>query len=490
MLKASEILAPVGKVPSKLRDRGLVEMVKSGFAMWNPNAREIMRLPLGEMLDHRLESLLIDALASWLPQRVACPVPEGALAVAVRHIKKASRLPCLFVERRGDVLEFQGYDLDEEQGSSVALSVLRSIGGFLAEMGLSTRRWDETVGRGGRCRIVSHGDNGDMGTVAGLRCLCGWTGSESSPVEFGGFSEKGEFPMERVYTPGAGSIEDLCRYLSVNPGETVKTMCFSDGEGRGVIALVRGDRSVSQGKLSRVAGRDLHPSSEDELCRLLGDLAGFLGPIGLPAGVEVWADRSVEGIPWSVVGANERDHHLVGARWGRDFSATVADIAAMEAGDRCPLCGGSLEDASLIPLASLELWNDVADMEPSLTYMDEDRRKRRPFCWVMKIHMTALEGAFFRQERLPEPISPVSTILRPSPGCQGLAVSLASKLESMGIDVLLDDGEPYCFSLDGKVVFPWDVLVSGDSLEIRGPDGKADRISKNIGHRGIQKNDE
>jgi prolyl-tRNA synthetase len=473
LLKSSELLAPRGKTPSKLKDGGVIAMVKAGFAMWNPNAHAVMRLPMGEDMDRRLEDYLVEALASWFPQRIHCPVPEGALAIAVRHIKRSVQLPAFFLQRRGDDLELQGYCLDEEEGASMAISVFRALGIALAEVGLAVRRWDETVRQGTRCRLVHDGEKGDLSLLDGLGCSCGWRGAASSPMEFGGAPVEDEAELARIHTPGVGTIDSLCDFLSLSPEKTVKTMCFSDRDGKGVIALIRGDRSVSLDKLSAAAGADLHPSSDDELRYLLGNLAGYLGPIGLPEGIVLFADRSVEGISWAVVGANERDYHLTGARWGRDFSAPVADIAAMEPGDMCPLCGAPLFEASVTPLATLELWNELADSEPSLTYVDEERKKARPFCWTVRVHMTSLEGAMFDLTSLPGVVSPAEVSIRfEGEENEARAVSIGMKLESEGLSVLLDDERGK--NPKGAFPFPWDIFVVNERVELRRPDGETE----------------
>ncbi|NCC95764.1 MAG: hypothetical protein EOM02_02900 [Synergistales bacterium] len=472
-MNLSQIFAPVTKkAPAKLRDGRIISMVQGGFCLWNPNAQIAMRLPLGEMLDRKLESLLIESLSQWNPQRVSCHVPEGAMAVAVRQIKRSCQLPLLFVERRGDILEFQGYEQEGEDGVSQAMAVLRTVGIALAELGLSVRRIDKMVNRGVLCSLVSTGEPDDLGAQDGLRCpSCGWCGSPSGSMEFGGSPSDDPSDLVKVHTPGVGTIEDLCRFLSVESRRTVKTMFFSDDGGALTAVLIRGDRKVSLDKLSHWEGKEMHPASDQELRSAMGDLVGFLGPIGLPSDVKLVADSSVEGIACAVIGANERDFHMTGACWGRDFSAPVSDFALMEPGDLCPMCGEVLVGAALNPLLSLELWNGPADDEPSLTYVDEGKIKRKPFSWILKADMTQLAAALFRGAMLPRSLSPFVAMICPErPEDVADAMSMCSEIKRQGLEVLMDDRglDPARSREDGDLMrIPYHCIVSGKSVQVR-----------------------
>lgn len=481
----TDIFAPVTKKsPAKLKDKRIISMVQGGYSLWNPNAHKTMRLPLGEMLDITLEAFLIDSLKPFSPQRVSCSVPEGAMAIAVRQIKRACQLPLLFVERREDILEFQGYEQEGSDGASQAMAVLRTLGIALSEKGLSLRRSDKMVRQGVLCSLMSIGEPDDLGAEEGLRCSsCGWTGSHSGSMGFGGSSPGEPSDLEKVHTPNVGTIEALCDFLSIDPKSTVKTMFFSDPEGALTAVLIRGDRKISLDKLRHGDKKDLHPASEQELKSVLGDLAGFLGPIGLPENVQVLADSSVEGITGAVVGANEKDYHLTGACWERDFSATVSDLASMEPGDLCPLCSEVLSCAALLPLVELELWNDFADDEPSLMYVDEAKQKRKPFSWKLKVDMTQLAGTFFRGAVLPRSLAPFSAMICPSsPDDMVEALSLASELENSEMKVLMDDRElPPTKSREEAdlMKIPYHFNVSGEEIEVRGPKGEVVPLDKN-----------
>ncbi len=476
-LNLSQIFAPVTKKsPAKLRDGRIISMVQGGFCLWNPNAQIAMRLPLGEMLDRKLESLLICSLSQWNPQRVSCPVPEGAMAVAVRQIKRSCQLPLLFVERRGDILEFQGYEQEGDDGASQAMAVLRTVGIALAELGLSVRRIDRMVRSGVLCSLVSKGELDDLGGQDGLLCpSCGWCGSPSGAMGFGGSPSDERSELVKVHTPGVGTIEDLCRFLSVESRGTVKTMFFSDDGGALTAVLIRGDRKVSLDKLSHWEGKEMHPASDQELMSTLGALVGFLGPIGLPAGVKLVADSSVEGIACAVIGANERDYHMIGACWGRDFSAPVFDFALMEPGDLCPMCGAVLVAGAFNPILSLELWNGPADEEPSLVYVDEARVKRKPFSWVLKADMTQLAASLFREAMLPPSLSPFIAMICPEgPEDVADAMSLCSEIKRQGSDVLMDDRglDPARSREDGDLMrIPYHCIVSGESVQVRDGQG-------------------
>ena len=81
---------------------------------------------------------------------------------------------------------------------------------------------------------------------------------------------------------------------------------------------------------------------------------GSMGPVGLPEGAHVIADRSLESVPAWVVGANEEGYHYVGAAIGRDFTVDEwADLSVVKPGDSCPVCGLPLQGARGIEVSQV-----------------------------------------------------------------------------------------------------------------------------------------
>src|SRR5215210_4839893 len=104
-----------------------------------------------------------------------------------------------------------------------------------------------------------------------------------------------EFPErlaapEEVDTPGLRTIEDVSRFLGVDPRATAKAMPVV-ANGRVVLALVRGDDRLNEMKLLAALGETFRPAEGAEVQGAFGAGGGSIGPLG--AGVEVVADDAL-----------------------------------------------------------------------------------------------------------------------------------------------------------------------------------------------------
>jgi len=148
-------------------------------------------------------------------------------------------------------------------------------------------------------------------------------------------------PMEEVHTPDATTIDALAAFLGVPASRTAKAFFAVTGDGRFVVAVVRGDFDVNETKLANAvrASGGMRPAQADEILAR-GMQAGYGSPIGARDAVVV-VDSLVAKSPNLVAGANRPGYHLRNTNLGRDYSAdVVADIASVREGDACPACGG------------------------------------------------------------------------------------------------------------------------------------------------------
>ncbi|WP_293445352.1 proline--tRNA ligase, partial [Persephonella sp.] len=89
-----------------------------------------------------------------------------------------------------------------------------------------------------------------------------------------------EKPLEKVHTPSVSSVEDVARFLDVDPKKIVKTLVYILDDGTAVAVLIRGDRELNETKLINYFNAlDCHLASSEEL-ENLGIVEGFVGPIG------------------------------------------------------------------------------------------------------------------------------------------------------------------------------------------------------------------
>ena len=147
-------------------------------------------------------------------------------------------------------------------------------------------------------------------------------------------------PVEEVETPGATTIDSLAAFLDVPTSRTAKAAFFMTGDGRFVVAIVRGDHDVNETKLVNAikATGGMRPAQVDEI-KARGMEAGYGSPIGARDAVVV-VDTLAARSPNLVAGANRPGFHLRNVNVPRDYTPDViADLASVREGDPCPDCG-------------------------------------------------------------------------------------------------------------------------------------------------------
>jgi prolyl-tRNA synthetase len=154
-------------------------------------------------------------------------------------------------------------------------------------------------------------------------------------------------PLELISTPNATTIEALTVQMGIPKSRTAKVVFFTalmnDNTEMPVVALVRGDMSVNENKLTLLMEAvQLRPSSEEEIIGI-GAVPGYASPIGLEPRTCVVVDDLVASSWNLVMGANLPGFHFLNANFGRDYAATlVSDIVSANDGDCCPECSFEL----------------------------------------------------------------------------------------------------------------------------------------------------
>ena len=177
--------------------------------------------------------------------------------------------------------------------------------------------------------------------------------------------------MEKISTPGVTTIAALAEFLGIDEAATVKALVGKDEKGQVIAVFIPGDHELNEIKIDRVfAGFQL---LDDEELEATGLPKGSIGPVGVPEGIIVAADQTLEKIARWVVGANEDGFHYVGAAQGEDFKVDVwADLSTAKAGDICPNCGTPLEEARGIEVSQVFQLGDKYSKALGAVYSAED----------------------------------------------------------------------------------------------------------------------
>jgi len=262
-------------------------------------------------------------------------------------------------------------------------------------------------------------------------------------------------PMQTVDTPGQHSIEEVSRFLGIDPTQTVKTLLVK-GTG-GVIALVlRGDHELNAIKAEKLPqlAKPLMFVTPGEVELAAGCEPGSIGPVGLK--ITVIADESAARMTDFVCGANVNGKHLVNVNWGRDLpEPEVADLRNVVPGDPCPSaehanCTGTLSIRRGIEVGHIFQLGTKYSEAMQATVLDEAGQSVVMPMGCYGIGVSRVVAAAIEQNHddngivWPDAIAPFHVAIVPigyrkSEKVRETADQLYDSLVQMGLDVLLDD---------------------------------------------------
>ena len=320
------------------------------------------------------------------------------------------------------------------------------------------------------------------------RCLCGYRAPWASAVfrdpaaeaePTAGAEVPG--PRVRVATPGCTTIDQLCAFLHVPASKIAKAVMLSARlsgrqEGSFVLAVVRGDRELSEAKLGAVlgAGSLRRPPKRRSVARVPcrvrfrhralpeSDRSDRPDrrPIGEPRG------RRQRG------GLSPRER-----KRGEGFPpGLTSDIAMVREGDPCPRCGKPLDRGQAVILGSLQALRVADAAAPHYQNREGRESQARLLRGGLDLGrlLECIAEAHNDEHGLlwPAAIAPFDVELI-SLGSAGTEVfdetlRLSERLAAAGIDVLFDDREERAgvkFADADLVGAPLRVTVSTRGLE-------------------------
>ncbi len=263
--------------------------------------------------------------------------------------------------------------------------------------------------------------------------------------------------MSSVDTPGQHTIEEVSRFLKINPRQTVKTLLVK-GVG-GVVALIlRGDHELNTVKTEKIpeVAKPLTFVTPGEVKLEAGCEPGSVGPVGLK--ITVIADESAARLADFVCGANRDNQHLQGVNWGRDLpEPTVADLRNVLPGDPCPAsqtrgkdCTGTLSIRRGIEVGHIFQLGTKYSEAMKATCQGEDGSDVTMTMGCYGIGVSRIVASAIEQNHddngilWPDAIAPFHIALVPigyhkSTRVKAAADQLYTELQQAGYDVLLDD---------------------------------------------------
>jgi prolyl-tRNA synthetase len=272
----------------------------------------------------------------------------------------------------------------------------------------------------------------------------------------------------QVHTPGQKTIDEVARYLGVSPKNKIKTLALmidstdprsGKSSARPVVVLVRGDHQVNEAKLATaLAGKPTRPMQEEEIQQLFHSPAGFLGPLGIDwsknlddvARPILLLDKALEGRTNLIAGANKEDYHVKNITPGKDFQPTAyADLRTVASGEPCPNCGAPLRMDMAVEIGHIFKLGNKYSESMGARVLDRNGKEVMPVMGCYGIGIERILTAAIEQSNdengfwLPAAIAPFQIVVTPTnvgdATLKSTAEDIASRLESAGYDVLLDD---------------------------------------------------
>ena len=259
----------------------------------------------------------------------------------------------------------------------------------------------------------------------------------------GGFNEE-----EIVDTPNVKTIEDLAKFFNIEANCILKAVAYIY-DSKPAIAMIRGDKEIEETKLMNALGAlEIRPMEESEVEEFLGSVAGFISYKGIDTSkVKVLFDESASGMKNFVIGANQKDKHIVGVNL--EENTNFVDISLVKVGEFCPQCKKPLQVTRGIEVGNIFQLGTKYSQPMNACYTDENG-KLNPYimgCYGIGVSRTmaaAIEkyhddfGIVWPIEIAPYHVDVVPVDINNEEQLK-IATEIYEKLLSAGIEAVLDD---------------------------------------------------
>lgn len=258
--------------------------------------------------------------------------------------------------------------------------------------------------------------------------------------------------LTKVATDDAHSIDEVAAKLDVDSNRLIKTMVLIVNEAP-VLALLRGNDQLNEVKLTNLLHADeVREATEEEAFELLGAHVGSLGPVleNKPENLKIVADKYIEQMVNSVVGANEDGFHLKNVNVERDFTVDeYADIRTVREGELAPDGKGALKFTKGIEIGHIFKIGTKYSEALDAKVLDENGRAIPVIMGCYGIGVSRLLSAVSEQQSdenglvWPKNIAPYDVHVIPVNAKNAEQMEIADQingeLTKAGYDVLVDD---------------------------------------------------
>jgi prolyl-tRNA synthetase len=289
------------------------------------------------------------------------------------------------------------------------------------------------------------------------------------PIEGGAFNGAPTGDIVEVHTPGMPGIEEVGRFMKVKPDRMLKTIVFRPVEPMGdgatpgapkwILAVVRGDHDVNEGKVKSASGWKVELAPEKD-ARAAGFAIGYVSPsiIVGRSDILLLVDPDAAAGGFWASGADKADHHVKHFNWRREVGPVLddpryvklADIRNALEGDPSPRApGAKLVTGRGIEVGHIFKLGTKYSDAMGLAILDDKQHKRSVIMGCYGIGVSRTMAASVEQNHdengiiWPAAIAPyhvLITMMKADDAAHAQAAArLAADLAAAGLDVLIDD---------------------------------------------------
>ena len=303
--------------------------------------------------------------------------------------------------------------------------------------------------------------------------------------------------LEKFATPGVKTIDALAKAPYEVPAEMqIKTLvCIVDD--KPVIALLRGCDQLNEAKFASTTGSaDFRPATPEEIFDLLGAHPGSLGAVNLDH-PRIITDQLLKNGVGLTTGANEDGFHWRNVCIDRDIKVTEwADLRTVQEGEPCPETGEPLSIRAAIEVGHVFKLGTKYSESLGALYLDPNGKQNPAIMGCYGIGVTRTLQAVIEQDHddsgiiWPIGVAPFAVCITaldvdPESPAMQTAEKIYNSLQSMGIDVILDDRKerPGVKFKDSELIgFPIRIGVGARSLkenvvEVKPRNGELQKVS-------------
>ena len=311
---------------------------------------------------------------------------------------------------------------------------------------------------------------------------CGYA-ANTEKAEIGGGDRPADISVvlkdiAEIDTPGAHTVEQVCKFLKVKPTRLIKTLIYL-ADDKPVAVLIRGDHDANENKIRQVLGvQKLELADPATIEQVTGAPVGFAGPVGLKKPIPIYTDYTVMGAVNAVTGANKNEKHLVNVNPLRDFRSTkCADLRNAANGDPCPRCSSKLAIRSAIEVGHVFKLGTKYSECLNAKFLDADETQKTIIMGCYGIGVNRIVAGLIETSYddagiiFPVNLAPYEVVICPmkvaDEKMMKLAETLHDELEQRGVDCIVDDRDQRAgvkFKDADLIGFPLRIVIGDKGL--------------------------